>query len=550
MRHILVTLLFSIHIISVFSVNQLDSLLKVLDHNIRNSDKFIDIKENEINNIKSELQKNNLSAQIIYSINKRLAKEYYSYLSDSTIFYLNENLALALSTQDKNKVNETCLELASINTALGLYKESDDIMNMVKKEELSENQIIDYYLRYKYLYGGLSFYTQDKRNRYIYTKKYDLYQDTILLLMDPDKEEYLRIKETRFRTEGNMEDALATNNRRLELVGQNDIKYALVAFHRSLIYFQTGDTTLQKKWLILSSLSDIQLANRDNAALSNLANIFYEEGDIDRAYSYIRFSLDNAILYNTRLRRSAIMDTQDIIDKTYQSRNRAQTKKLSINLAVISILSLLLVFALIYIYLQMKRLSRNGQNLKDVNIKLNSLHENQKMLNEQLSSINTELSEANHIKEEYIGYFLNRCAVYIDKLDDYRKMVNKKLASGQNDELLKLTKGNKLKETESGELFSTFDKMFLNLYPDFVSELNSLLLDEEPLIPKKGELLNTELRIFALIKLGIKDSSKIARFLDYSVNTIYNYRAKVKSKAKYSREDFEDRVKNIGTFSK
>jgi len=169
-------------------------------------------------------------------------------------------------------------------------------------------------------------------------------------------------------------------------------------------------------------------------------------------------------------------------------------------------------------------------------------------MNDQLSGTNTELSEANHIKEEYIGYFLNLCSSYIDKLDDYRKMVGKKLSGGQAAELLKLTKTSNLKEIELEELYSNFDRMFLDIYPDFVDEFNKLLMDNEKITPKKGEL-NTELRIFALIKLGVEDSSKIAKFLGYSVNTIYNYRAKVKNKTKISRDIFETTVRKIGTYT-
>jgi hypothetical protein len=169
-------------------------------------------------------------------------------------------------------------------------------------------------------------------------------------------------------------------------------------------------------------------------------------------------------------------------------------------------------------------------------------------MNEQLSETNTDLSEANHIKEKYIGYFLGLCSTYIDKLDDYRKMVSKKLSGGQTAELGRLTRASDLKETELEELFSNFDKMFLHIYPDFVDEFNNLLMDDEKIIPKKGEL-NTELRIYALIRLGVEDSSMIAKFLGYSVNTIYNYRAKVKNKTKISRDNFETTVRRIGTYS-
>jgi hypothetical protein len=169
-------------------------------------------------------------------------------------------------------------------------------------------------------------------------------------------------------------------------------------------------------------------------------------------------------------------------------------------------------------------------------------------MNTELKRKNHEVAEANHVKEEYIGYFLDECSKYIDKLDNYRRMVNKKLQVRQYEKLYTITKDNSLKENELKELFVNFDTMFVNLFPDFVNEFNSLLLDGEAIVLKKGEILNTELRIYALIRLGISDSSKIANFWGYSVNTIYNYRAKMKSKANISREDFELEVRKIGAF--
>lgn len=187
---------------------------------------------------------------------------------------------------------------------------------------------------------------------------------------------------------------------------------------------------------------------------------------------------------------------------------------------------------------------------KETNLELNSLNRKLHNMNDELRRINFEVTEANHIKEEYIGYFLDECSMYINKLNDYRKMVNKKLQDKQIESLYKISKNNELKEDELRELFANFDTMFIHLFPDFIDKFNALLQDEDQIVLKKGEVLNTELRIYALIRLGINDSGKIANFLGYSVNTIYNYRAKVKNKAKISREDFEWTVKKIGTFNK
>lgn len=169
------------------------------------------------------------------------------------------------------------------------------------------------------------------------------------------------------------------------------------------------------------------------------------------------------------------------------------------------------------------------------------------VINKQLQSLNSELSEANLIKEEYIAHFLSICSLYIDKMDNYRKQISKRITLGQVAELLKISKSSDIIDNELKDFYLNFDNTFLHLYPRFVQDFNNLLNEEERIILKKGESLNTELRIFALIRLGIDDSSKIANLLRYSVNTIYNYRAKVKNKALGNRDNFEEEVRKIGT---
>ncbi len=166
--------------------------------------------------------------------------------------------------------------------------------------------------------------------------------------------------------------------------------------------------------------------------------------------------------------------------------------------------------------------------------------------NAQLKSLNHELFESNHIKEEHIGFFLNLCSTYIDKLEDFRKMTHRKVSTGQFEDLFNLTKSAHFFDSELKEFYTNFDSTFLHIFPNFVEQFNLLLSENERLILKPEELLNTELRIFALIRLGITDSSKIASFLRYSINTIYNYRTRVRNKAAVPRDDFERLVRNIG----
>ena len=238
-------------------------------------------------------------------------------------------------------------------------------------------------------------------------------------------------------------------------------------------------------------------------------------------------------------------DSYDELIAQYQAMIEKQNGRLQQYLLLITTLLVLLIVALGYIYRQMKKLADARNHLQQANEQLNGLNEELRQMNSCLSSTNIELSESNQIKEEYIARFIKLCSTYINRLDAYRRMVNKKVSAGQIAELLKITRSQDALDEELEELYANFDTAFLHLFPDFVKKFNDLLQDNERIVLKKDELLNTELRIFALIRLGIEDSSQIAEFLRYSVNTIYNYRAKVKNKTRGSREDFEDLVRKI-----
>ena len=272
-----------------------------------------------------------------------------------------------------------------------------------------------------------------------------------------------------------------------------------------------------EKYLILSTISDIKASVKENAALPSLAFVLYGQGDITRAYHYIKRSLEDAIFCNARLRTIEISGMLPVIDAAYKLQIERQRRQLVLFLIIVSLLSVFLIISVVLIYKQVKKLSVARRHLR----------------------------QANHIKEEYIGHFLNLCSLYIEKLDNFRRTVNRKITAGQTEELLKLTKSSQFAGMEQKEFYANFDNAFLHLYPDFVTEFNRLLQPEERFIMKPGELLNTELRIFAIIRLGIDDSSKIANFLHYSINTIYTYRNKVKNKA-INRENFEEEIMKIG----
>lgn len=522
-----------------------DSLFLVLDQAIVEHQRYVDIREGRITHLKVAIQQTEQDSPVRYRINKELYSEYKAYICDSAIYYLNQNLLWTDLAKDETKCNETKLLLVYLLSSAGMYQEATDLLSGIKRELLSAQQLSDYYAGCRHTYQELAFYTQDQRSRARYSQLATVYKDSLKGVLAPSSAGYLELHEEDLRLAGNCEQALSMNDKRLSRIDPATSEYALVTYHRALIYRKMKQPAQEKYFMTLSALCDIRLSIKDHASLWNLAQLLYEEGNIEKAYQYIRFSWSETNHYNARSRSLQTAGILSLIDLTYQAMREKQSDTLRFYLILISALSLLLIVAVFYIYRQMKRLSVARNRLEQFNSQLKELNSELQQTNQSLQSANRNLSESNQIKEEYIGRFIKLCSTYIDKLDVYRRMVNKKVSSGQTDELLKMVRSHEMLDDGLRELYANFDSAFLNLFPDFVNSFNRLLQDEERIVLKKGELLNTELRIFALIRLGIDDSSQIAEFLRYSVNTIYNYRAKVKSKSCISRDDFESQVMQI-----
>jgi len=324
----------------------------------------------------------------------------------------------------------------------------------------------------------------------------------------------------------------------------DDHSKAMLTYTLSEGYRLKGDKQGQKHYLALSAIADLKSAVKEYVSLRKLASLVYDEGDIDRAYNYLKCSLEDATLCNARLRTLEISQVFPIIDQAYQLKTKRQQQEMKVSLICISLLSVFLLVAIFFVYKQMKKVAAARREVVDTNTLLQELNEELHDSNSQLKEMNHTLSEANYIKEEYIGRYMDQCSTYLDKMDLYRRSLNKIAAAGRVEELYKAIKSSQFLDEELKEFYANFDMTFLQLFPNFVEEFNALLT--EPMQPKPGELLNTELRIFALIRLGITDSTKIAQFLRYSVTTIYNYRTRVRNKAVGEREEFEAKVMQIG----
>lgn len=524
----------------------IDSLLTVLDETVRNSDRYEERKIRSIALIKEELA-SDISLEKEYYINSRLYGEYEAYICDSARHYVNRNIEIAVRLGRQDWLNESKLKKAHLLATSGLYAEGVRLLETLDKGSLSANSLIDYYMAFENIYLYHAEYAQDDEYMPVYLKKMNVYRDSILQLVPENTYRYVITKGPGLVDENRQKEAEELLTGFLVKVSPDTREYAVITSILAFVYQYDNSPELRKIWLAKSAMADIKGVVKENNSLRALAELLFEEGDVERANNYMKKSMADASFYNARLRNVQASKILPVIDRSYQLEKEKQLKKLQQFLWVISLLSLFLVLTIGFIIRQMKKLSKARSEVIEVNNELQKLNAELVDANRQQKLMNDSLTEANRIKEEYIGRFLGLCSAYIDKLEAYRRMLNKKAASGKVEELYKTLKSSQFIDDELKEFYQNFDSSFLNIFPDFVKCFNQLLPQSEVIVPKQGEQLTTELRIFALIRLGITDSARIAGFLRYSITTIYTYRSKLRNKSLY-RDDFEERVMKIGSF--
>ncbi|WP_156115494.1 DUF6377 domain-containing protein [Psychroserpens sp. Hel_I_66] len=523
--------------------SSLDSLIGVLEFKMDKRAVFDQEKKIRIKNLEALLL-STTNSQEKYNILSDIIDEYRFYSFDKALEYIEKAIEIAETLDNSLYLTKTKLELSLLLVDSGRYKESIDALNEINRDSLPTSLENDYYIAYKEGYSGLEYNTTVKRAKIRYSKLYAAYQDSLYSRLDAKSEEALRLKEKQLRDSRKLDEALKVNSQRLKDLKIGVRGFSLITFERSLLYELKNNPEKQKEYLILSAISDIEASVKDNASIGNLAKIMFAEGDIDRAHDYINFSFDDAQYYNSQIRFVNIANSLPMITKAYEERSEMQKDKLQNSLLFISVLAVFLTIAIYLVFKQLKKLSVARNKLKSANKKLNEFNLKLNASNEDLKRLYEELSESDKVKEHYIGTFLNLYSEYITKLDVYRKLVRKYVNANQMNALLELSKSKQFVDEELEIFNKNFDSSFLHIYPDFVKRVNELLKPDEQIILEDSSALNTELRILALIKLGITNSSRIAKILRYSVNTIYNYRAAVKSASK-DKLIFEDMIKSI-----
>ena len=546
MKRSLLYILFLLLPTTLSAGSKTQQLRQKLDNLLEQRNALIDNKNKDINRLKKNLttSENTLKRLQTY---EQLFEEYYVFQFDSAMTYLNKGIKLAKETQNTYYYNSNTISKAELLSIGGLYNEAIHEIEQVDTTVLGKAQHFDYYFSLFRIHTYWADFCNDKTYTPTHRLKAKDYLKKAMPFCDEtDKTYEYYLGEYAVFVLNNPQAARAHYVKAIKQLPQNSRFYAMSCFALSGSYGNEGNTEKQEEFLLLSSIADIENCTMENFALQNLAMYIFEHNkdELDLAQQYIQTALEDAHFYNNRLRIIEISSKLPVIVSSYQQTLNQRNKVQMTAIIAISLLLLFLLSAVFYIVKQTKRLSLQQQELQKNNNQLSELNRQQKELNTQLHDLNALLVDTNRKRERLAKLYIDLCAKYIARLKKQQTLVKRKIKANQTTELLSQLSSERLSEEDAATFLSRFDKAFLDLYPDFTEELNSLLLPEGQIQNKSTDELTTEQRIMALIRLGVKESAEIADLLFYSPQTIYNYRSVLKGKA-INKETFEEEVMKL-----
>lgn len=531
---------------TLFAGSKTQQLRQKLDNLLEQRNALIDNKNKDINRLKKNLttSENTLKRLQTYD---QLFEEYYVFQFDSAMTYLNKGIKLAKETKNTYYYNSNTISKAELLSIGGLYSEAIHEIEQVDTTGLDKAQHFEYYFSLFRIHTYWADFCNDKTYTPTHRLKAQEYLKKAMPFCDEtDKTYEYYLGEYAVFVLNNPQAARAHYIKSIKQLPQNSRFYAMSCFALSGSYGNEGNTEKQEEFLLLSSIADIENCTMENFALQNLAMYIFEHNkdELVLAQQYIQTALEDAHFYNNRLRIIEISSKLPVIVSSYQQTLNQRNKVQMTAIIAISLLLLFLLSAVFYIVKQTKRLSLQQQELQKNNNQLSELNTQQKELNTQLHDLNALLVDTNRKRERLAKLYIDLCAKYIARLKKQQTLVKRKIKANQITELLSQLSSERLSEEDAATFLSRFDKAFLDLYPDFTEELNSLLLPEGQIQNKSTDELTTEQRIMALIRLGVKESAEIADLLFYSPQTIYNYRSVLKGKA-INKETFEEEVMKL-----
>ena len=515
-----------------------------LDSLIAAQPQIIAAKEARLTQLKAELDGlTSLAGR--YDATKRLYEEYAAYQYDSAYAYVTECLRIAQEMGDKRLLNESRLNMAHILSTACLMDKAQLTLNQIDTTGLSIDQLFRFYRTQTDLLIYQAEYMQGTSYADEYIRQLiDLRRRISTIDAPQDNVNHLITVAEGLADDHQLQQAVEMLARLLEQYRSGERMYSIIASTMSFHFSQMGDQDKQMHYLIKSAESDLEGCIRENTALRTIADRLFDEGDIDRAYRYMRVAVDDANFYGTRLRNIQASRIVPKILNAYQTKQERNHRNMMWLLGLISVIALLLVGGVIAIYQLLKRYRRLNEQKKAINEQLRQVNVQLGDTVERLHESNSLLQERERLKEEYIARFLALSSKFIDRGEEQRKALYRLYRDRKTEELAR-----ELKSTHSGNenaqlFYENFDNAFLNIFPNFVDEVNKLLQEDGKIEVKQGKRLTTESRVLALIRIGITDNQSIANILRASLTTIYTYRSKLKARA-LNKDDFETRVKSI-----
>ncbi|MCW3111058.1 MAG: hypothetical protein JWQ09_5564 [Segetibacter sp.] len=540
MKQLLLCLFSILLLISLFTnaiaQEPLDQLITV----IQKSPVFDRQKESTINSLKALLYNadgNNLNRQ--FELCSRVYEEYKAYQNDSAYRYAKKLQVLSQQMGNPALMMYAKLKLGFSMLSSGMYKEAKDSLSQVEVKILPDSNKAEYFALMGRYYYDLADFDNDRFYTPLYNNVGTKYIDSALLLWQSSSYEFLYYSGLKELRSGNKSKAFAYFNELLKRGSLTLHQLAVTASTLSDLYIQKGENDKAIPLLAKAVAADIESSTKETSAAFNLATLLYRKGDITNASTCINQAFADAVFYSARQRKVQVSAVLPLIEAERLNIVEKQKKMLILYAVSVTLLLLLVVALVVVILKQVKKLQAAQKIITEAHIKE---HE----INRRLAETNEKLSDANKIKEEYIGYFFNVNSEFFDKIGRFKKSAEQKLADRKLEDVKVLVRNINLKK-EKEELLKHFDQAFLNLFPNFVTTYSAMFKEEDKVRLKEDELLNTDLRIFALIRMGIHDNEKIAHILQYSVNTINAYKTRIKNKALVPNEEFEKRIMGIKT---
>lgn len=517
-------------------------LLETLDKTLENKALYAGYFNDKVNVLKEVLNEQTDPEQV-FNIDMRLADAYRANSKDSVLVYLGHAGEAAGKAGRPDLAAIVDFSTAVTYVKAGYAVEANDILEHYRHADIPDIALRSYYEAEHTYWGETMAYTSTPESYDNKLKNRDLYRDKLFRLTDEGSWQWHNLKREAFHEVSDMENTRKHARAMLDASPENSREYAEAAYYYACTFNEPEE---KEDWLIRSAIADIMCGTRDYSSLNDLSGLMFRKGDIERAFRYAAdHCMVDALYFNGKLRPWQITRLFPEIESAYQEKHQRQNRITLTLLLCLAVLFSIMLVLVGFLYRRQHIIEAVRGKLQDSYMEIDNRNRELEEINSRLVKLNSRIQESDKVKQEYIGLFLGMVSDNISTFRKYRMRVLKYIRQGNTKAITDEIEQLEPIDNDILEFYKMFDQAFISIYPDFVGKFNNLLADGAEIVPKGDDILTPELRIFALIKLGITDSSRIASLLHYSANTIYNYRAKTKNKARGSRDSFEDAVRNI-----